>query len=224
MVGGPTGTRPPSPLDVPDPAETATGKKGLTHGGTWADRAARGRRVGTGSGRFPRRLGCGLAAMKRTLLEVVVVEAVVFVEGLLYHFRQLGHGLSPQVHVAPLVAGPEYVLPPRVRLLGEVLAVVSAARLLADEGSAHDGLGRDEHQGRRYLTNPRGEYESLIAAQGTFAGDQIHPVPASSWQESVPALSLTVERLHRRFEFARVQRAIMGLCREQAGPSELVEG
>jgi hypothetical protein len=68
-----------------------------------------------------------------------------------------------------------------------------------------------ERRGRRYLTNLCGEYEILIAAQGTFAGDQIRPIAASSWQESVPAPGLTVERLHRRFESARVQRAIMGL-------------
>src|ERR671910_1281146 len=80
-----------------------------------------------------------------SLLEVVVVEAVILVEGLLYPLRYPGHGLGPQVHAATVVPGAEDVLPPRVRFFGEVLAVVGAARLLSEQGAAHDGLRRDQH-------------------------------------------------------------------------------
>ena len=36
--------------------------------------------------------------------------------------------------------------------------------------------------GVKELTNLRSEYENPIAVQGMCAGDQIRPVPASSWQ------------------------------------------
>src|SRR5687767_1557789 len=64
---------------------------------------------------------------RTSLLQVVVVEAVVLVEGLAYLRRHLAHGLGPQVHIAPFVPGAEDVLLPPVRLLGEVLAVVGTA-------------------------------------------------------------------------------------------------
>src|SRR3712207_3366892 len=81
----------------------------------------------------------------KSLLEVVVVEAVVLVEGLLYPLRHPGYGLGPQVHAATVVPGAEDVLPPRARFFGEVLAVVGAARLLSEQGAAQDGLRRDQH-------------------------------------------------------------------------------
>src|SRR3712207_4051052 len=85
------------------------------------------------------------AGSRKSLLEVVVVEAVVLVEGLLYPRRHRGHGLGPQVHAATVVPGAEDVLAPRVRFFGEVLAVVGAARLLSEQGAAHDGLRHDQH-------------------------------------------------------------------------------
>ena len=75
----------------------------------------------------------------------MIIEAVVLVEGLLYPLRHPGHRLGPQVHAATVVTGAEYVIPPRVRFFREVLAVVGAARLLSEQGAAHDGLRRDQH-------------------------------------------------------------------------------
>jgi hypothetical protein len=40
-------------------------------------------------------------------------------------------------------------------------------------------------------TSLRSEYENLIAVQGMCAGDQIRPVPASSWQASARPRSHT---------------------------------
>src|SRR3712207_3267348 len=79
---------------------------------------------------------------RTSLLQVVVVEAVVLIEGLADLRRHLARGLGPQVHVALFVLGAEDVLLPPVRLPGEVLAVMGAARLLPGEGAAHDSLRR----------------------------------------------------------------------------------
>jgi hypothetical protein len=120
-------------------------------------RAGRRRRDSepTASARGPVIGGCRRAARcgrrgegsERVLLEVVVVETLVLVEGLLYLRRHFGHRLGPQVHpAAAVVPSAEDVLPPRFRLLGEVLAVVGAARLLSEQGLRVKGMRfRDAH-------------------------------------------------------------------------------
>src|SRR5918995_5041978 len=77
--------------------------------------------------------GTGAWGRRKPLLDVVVVEAVVFIQTLPYPRRHLAHGLGPQVHAVPFVLSAKDVLPPCGRLLGEVLTVMGATRLLARE-------------------------------------------------------------------------------------------